>query len=129
MNYVRTMKYHKSNLSVKSNRGSGAKKNYHCDFRGKDGHTKDYCYANPEFKKHKGKKQDERPKFKLHTTAIDKRRSINLLDDVILDSGATIYFLATKICSLVKLICIMVFLNVHQATRKFLEKEKSKFNR
>ena len=47
-------------------------------------------------KKHKCNKQDDRPRIQLRTTTIDRRRSSNLLYDVILGSGATKNFFGNK---------------------------------
>ena len=96
MKYGRRRKYHKSNLSLKSKRGHNKKTTYHCDFCGKDGHTDNYCYANPNSKKYKGTKEKKKPEIQLHTTQINKNRNRNLRNDVILDSGATNHFFGNR---------------------------------
>ena len=96
MKYRRNKRLYKSNLTLKSKNSKSEKGKYHCDVCGKDGHTADFCYSNPNSKKYKGKKEENKPKIQLNTTLIGSSQIRNMFKVVVLDSGATNHFFGNK---------------------------------
>lgn len=94
------MKYGKRTKPFKANYTSnskGKKRNtYHCDYCNKSGHSKDYCYVNPQSKKYKGEEKVDKLNVQLHTSQVAKQDLQNLRDQVVLDSGATDHFFCNE---------------------------------